>query len=93
MNQKELVLERLNNGEWLPRPEALRWSPPITRLGARIFDLRAEGHNIIERKVGGKSWSESKLIPAVAPVLFRPFKEIPLPPRQNVEAKSQILFQ
>ena len=36
-------------------PEALRWSPPITRLGARIFDLRAEGHNIIERKVAGKS--------------------------------------
>jgi hypothetical protein len=42
MTQKERVLERLSNGQWLPMPEALRWSPPITRLGARIFDLRAE---------------------------------------------------
>ena len=30
--------------------------------GARVFDLRAEGHNIIERKVAGKSYSEYKLI-------------------------------
>ena len=53
MNQKERVFERLSNREWLPMPEALRQSPPITRLGARIFDLRAGGHNIIERKSPG----------------------------------------
>jgi helix-turn-helix protein len=41
-------------------PEALRWSPPITRLGARIFDLRAEGHNIIERRPSiGPSFAKS----------------------------------
>jgi hypothetical protein len=46
MIQKERVLERLKNGDWLPMKETLRWSPPITRLGVRIFDLRAEGYRI-----------------------------------------------
>jgi hypothetical protein len=55
-------------------PEPLRWSPPITRLGARIFDLRREGHPIIERKVARKSYSEYKLITAIAPVLPLPFQ-------------------
>jgi len=46
MTQKQRVLERLKTGDWLPMPETLRCSPPITRLGARIWDLR---------KVAGKS--------------------------------------
>jgi Helix-turn-helix domain len=44
-------------------PETLHWSPPITRLGARIWDLRHGGYNIIERMVAGKSWSEYSVDP------------------------------
>jgi hypothetical protein len=49
----------------------------IMRLGARIFDLRAEGHNIIEREVAGKSYSEYRLIPALAPVMPPAFEAKP----------------
>jgi hypothetical protein len=92
MTQKSRILERLKSGEWLSSVEASR-DMYIMRLGARIWDLRADGYTIMERRVAGKSFSEYKLIPAVAPVLPPPFKEIPLPPKQNVEAKSQMLFQ
>jgi Helix-turn-helix domain len=62
MTQKERILARLREGTWLPVVEATK-EMFILRLGARIFDLRAEGHNIIERKVEGKSYSEYLLIP------------------------------
>jgi len=59
--QKQRILERLKTGEWLSTVEATR-EMFILRLGARIYDLRAEGHNIIEPKVDGKSYSEYRLI-------------------------------
>lgn len=34
------------------------------RLGARVFDLRAEGYEIEERRVEGKSYGEYRLRPA-----------------------------
>jgi hypothetical protein len=55
MTQTDRTLERLKNGGWFPMPEALQWSPPITRLGARICDSRHDGHNIIERRVPAKA--------------------------------------
>jgi hypothetical protein len=39
--------------------------------------LRAEGHNIIERKVAGKSYGEYRLIPAQAPVMPPAFEAKP----------------
>jgi Helix-turn-helix domain len=68
MTQQNRILERLKTGEWLSSVEASR-EMFIMRLGARIFDLRKLGHNIIERRVEGKSYSEYKLIPAQAPVM------------------------
>jgi hypothetical protein len=68
MTQKDRILNRLRTGEWLSVVEATK-EMYILRLGARIFDLRAEGHNIIERKVAGKSYSEYKLIAPVVPKL------------------------
>jgi hypothetical protein len=50
MTQKDKILARLKEGTWLSVVEATK-TMFILRLGARIFDLRAEGHNIIERKV------------------------------------------
>jgi hypothetical protein len=76
MTQKHRILERLKTGEWFSSVEAIR-EMYITRLGARIWDLRAEGHNIIERKVAGKSYSEYRLIPAQAPVMPPAFEAKP----------------
>ena len=80
MTQKERILARLREGTWLSVVEATK-EMFILRLGARIYDLRAEGHNIIERKVEGKSYSEYLLIPP---------KKIELPPA--FETKTQGLF-
>jgi hypothetical protein len=70
MNQNDRVLAKLKDGEWLSMPEALYWSPPITRLGARIHDLRKKyAHHIIEERVPGKTYSRYKLIPPQVPVM------------------------
>ena len=61
--QKTRVLERLQTGEWLSAVQAVR-EFYILRLGARIWDLRAEGYQIEERRVEGKSYSEYRLQPA-----------------------------
>ncbi len=37
MNQNDRVLARLKEGTWLQMPEALHWSPPVTRLGGNLF--------------------------------------------------------
>jgi hypothetical protein len=68
MTQKQIILNRLKSGKWFSTVECVH-EFHILRLGARIFDLRADGYNIIERKVAGKSWSEYKLIPAQAPAM------------------------
>jgi len=76
MTQRERILERLQTGEWLSSVEASR-DMFIMRLGARIWDLHAEGYQIEERKVAGKKWSEYRLRPA-APITLPPaFKEGP----------------
>lgn len=80
MTQKERILARLREGTWLSVVEATK-EMFIFRLGARIFDLRAEGHNIIERKVEGKSYSEYLLIPP---------RKIELPPA--FASRPQTLF-
>jgi hypothetical protein len=60
----------------------------ILRLGSRIFDLRKEGYEIEERKVGGKSWSEYRL---------RPTRKTELPPAFEpkvmvCDERNQLLF-
>jgi Helix-turn-helix domain len=85
MTQKQRVLGRLKEGTWLPMPETLHWSPPITRLGARIWDLRDEGYEIEERRVAGRNYSEYRL---------RPARKIELPPAYKEKPKeiNQTLF-
>ena len=95
MTQNERVLEKLKDGQWLPMPQALHWSPPFTRLGARIHDLRKKyGHHIIERRVPGKTWSEYKLIPPQVPALPPAFeKPIETAPEPEKRSNTQALFQ
>jgi hypothetical protein len=52
------------------------------RLGARIWDLRAEGYEVEARRVEGKSFSEYRL---------RPARKIELPPA-FAEKKTSTLF-
>jgi hypothetical protein len=73
MTQKVLILNRLKSGEWFSTVQCVN-EYRILRLSARILDLRREGHNIIERKVEGKSWSEYRLITPVVLELPPAFK-------------------
>ena len=83
MTQKEIILNRLQRGDWFSTVECVR-DFHILRLGARIFDLRAEGYEIEERKVEGKNWSEYRL---------RPARKIELPPAFEPKvAQTQRLF-
>jgi hypothetical protein len=70
MTQKQIILTRLQGGDWFSTVECVR-DFHILRLGARIFDLRAEGYEIEERKVEGKSYSEYRLRPA-RPIVLPP---------------------
>ena len=63
-------------GDWFSTVECVR-DFHILRLGARIYDLRAEGYEIEERKVAGKSWSEYRLRPPRPVNLPSPFPEKP----------------
>ena len=92
MTQQQRILERLKTGEWLSSVEASR-DMYIMRLGARIFDLRALGHNIIERKVFRKSYSEYKLIPPHVPVMPPPFKQPSTKPPVPQNTSNTPLFQ
>jgi len=83
MTQHDRILQRLETGQWLSSVEASR-DMYIMRLGARIWDLRAEGYEIEERKVAGKNWSEYRL---------RPARKIELPPAfEKKVAETQRLF-
>jgi hypothetical protein len=84
MIQKDRILARLKKRTWHSAVEATK-EMFILRLGARIFDLRADGHNIIERKVAAKSHSEYKLLPVVVPELPPAFPE--------QKTSSEMLFQ
>jgi hypothetical protein len=85
MTQKDTILERLRSGGWFSTVECVR-EFHILRLGARIFDLRAEGYQIEERKVEGKNWSEYRLRPA-RPIVLPPA----FPPKPEVKT-NQALF-
>ena len=53
-------------------------------LGARIHDLRHKfGYSVIERRVEGRSYSEYKLIPAVALVMSPAFAPKTVETTQN----------
>jgi hypothetical protein len=84
MTQKDQILARLQKGTWFSTVECVR-DFHILRLGARIWDLRAEGYQIEERRVEGKAFSEYRL---------RPARPITLPPafKPKPEVKTQTLF-
>lgn len=44
--QAERVLRHLEEHGEISAADTLRWSPPITRLAARIADLKAAGHPV-----------------------------------------------
>ncbi len=86
MTQRERILKRLQEGTWLSAVEATK-EMYILRLGARIWDLRHEGYNILERKVDGKAYSEYLLVPRQPVPVMPPAFE----PKEKVEA-NQSLF-
>lgn len=49
-SQTDRILDRLNAGS-LCAMEPLRWEPPITRVAARICDLRDLDHKIITQQI------------------------------------------
>ena len=83
MTQKERILERLKTGQWLSTVE-MTLDMHIFGGGQRIYDLRKEGHNIIERKVAGKTFSEYRLLPPQTPILPQAMKP-------KVETQPQLL--
>lgn len=48
--QNAQTLEMLRRGP-VTQVEAVNWSPPVFRLGARIFDLREAGHEIVTERI------------------------------------------
>ena len=91
MTQKQIILNRLRRGDWFSTVERVR-EFHILRLGARIYDLRAEGYEIEERKVEGKSWSEYRLRPARPVNLPPPFPPPEKPKVKEYEQKQTSLF-
>ena len=51
--QKERILEVLKDGAWHSSLDFVYLNPPILRGGARIFELRADGHNITTEVLDG----------------------------------------
>ena len=45
MSQKERILKYLQSGKPLTSMQAINWWG-VTRIGARVWELRDEGHNI-----------------------------------------------
>lgn len=82
ITQRERILERLQAGEWLSAVQASR-EMYIMRLGTRIGDLRAEGHENEERRLEEKSYSEYRL---------RPTRSIELPPAFEPKAEAKARF-
>jgi hypothetical protein len=82
MTQRERILERPQTGEWLSAVQASREMYTM-RLGTRIEDLRAEGHENEERRLEKKSYSEYRL---------RPTRSIELPPAFEPKAEAKARF-
>lgn len=64
MTQKDYVLQHLNEGKTITPLEALRLYGSF-RLGAIIFDLKADGHNIVNdwEESNGKRYAKYRLVP------------------------------
>src|SRR4051812_19033718 len=97
MNQRDIILNELKRKEWFSLADALSLDAPIYRLSERIRELKEYGHNIISRRVNGKTYQEYKLIPPEVPVLPPAFEPKPvLPNPTNVSAnpppESAMLF-
>lgn len=60
--QRERILSLLAGGEWIPLPKILALN--IAQFGARILELRRDGHNIENRveEVNGETHSWYRLI-------------------------------
>lgn len=52
--QNARVLDFIREHGSVSPAQTLRWQPPITRLAARIADLRAAGHAIVQVGKDGK---------------------------------------
>jgi Helix-turn-helix domain len=64
-SQKEMILAHLQSGQSITPLDALNLFGCF-RLGARIFDLKAEGHSIdmtLEDDGNGKHWARYSLAP------------------------------
>ncbi len=63
MSQTNLILEYLKKGNTITSWECIH-KFRCTRLSARIYDLREQGHNIISRNVteNGKRFAEYTLL-------------------------------
>ena len=59
--QREIVLEDLEQGDWVPVSYFL--SKFISRTSAIVFNLKREGYRIESRQVAGKSYQEYRLLP------------------------------
>lgn len=79
MNQRDIILNELKRKEWFSLADALNLDPPIYRLSERIRELKEYGHNIISRRVDGKTYQEYKLVPVEVPVLPPAFQKPPVP--------------
>lgn len=68
LSQGDLILHHLRSGRSINPMEALR-EFGCFRLGARIYDLRAEGHTInsTPTKVGDKTFSTYSLVSEAKP--------------------------
>lgn len=60
--QNERILKALMSGRWISGMAFLRDHPPITRVGARIYDLKQLGYEIESRRIDGGNWSEYRLL-------------------------------
>lgn len=70
--QSQAILEHLQSGRTITPIEALNLYG-VFRLGARIFDLKDAGHNIVNEWDGDgeKRWAKYRLIPP-APAFREP---------------------
>ena len=68
VTQRQRIIEKLIDGNWLSTVDMVNMIPGILRGGAYICDLRKEGWEIESRYVEGKHYSEYKLIAKPEPI-------------------------
>lgn len=65
MTQKQLILQKLETGEWVSLADALNMNPPCYRLSERIRELKKLGYEIESRRVKNKTYQEYKLVSSI----------------------------